>query len=128
MVLDWHIVPNTWPVKLRTNLSKHEVLALEGARFQLQRREVFFPCHKFFHDHHTSSPSNGFPCSTKPGCPSNFCRDNCYSKRSNNPQDWPDGCTNLVPPSNDLLIPIIQNCNAKCYARQLSQPLLVLIN
>jgi hypothetical protein len=38
--------------------------------------------------------------------------ENCYPKKSNNPQDWPDACTNLVPPRNDLLIPIILNCNA----------------
>jgi hypothetical protein len=31
--------------------------------------------------------------------------DNCYSNQSNNPEDWPDGWTTLVPPSNDLLSP-----------------------
>ena len=35
------------------------------------------------------------------------CGDNCYSIRSNNPQDWLDGWIILVPPSNDLLSPII---------------------
>ena len=32
--------------------------------------------------------------------------DNCYSIQSNNPQDWPDGCTTQVPPNDDLLIRI----------------------
>ena len=40
-----------------------------------------------------------------------FCGDNCYSKRSNNPQDWPDGCTTLVPPSNNFLISIMYKIN-----------------
>jgi hypothetical protein len=39
-VLDWPIVPNTWLVKISTNLSKDEVLALEDAGFQLQQREA----------------------------------------------------------------------------------------
>ena len=33
-VLDWPIVPNMWPVKIGTNLSREEVLALENVRFQ----------------------------------------------------------------------------------------------
>jgi hypothetical protein len=37
-VLDWPIVPNTWPVKICINLSREEVLALEDAGFQLQQR------------------------------------------------------------------------------------------
>ena len=28
-VLDWPIVPNTWPVKIGTKLSREEILALE---------------------------------------------------------------------------------------------------
>ena len=35
-VLDWPIEPNTWPVKMGTNLSRDEVLALEDAGFQLE--------------------------------------------------------------------------------------------
>ena len=35
-VSDWPIVPNMWPVKIGTNLSREEVLALEDAGFQLQ--------------------------------------------------------------------------------------------
>ena len=42
-VLDWHVVPNTWLVKIGTNLSRHEVLALEDVGFQLQQREVLPP-------------------------------------------------------------------------------------
>ena len=42
-VLDWPVVPNTWPVKIGTNLSKEEVLALEDAGFQLQQREALSP-------------------------------------------------------------------------------------
>jgi hypothetical protein len=35
-VLDWLVVSNTWLVKIDTNLSRHEVLVLEVARFQMQ--------------------------------------------------------------------------------------------
>ena len=35
-VLDWPVVPNTWPMKIGTNLLREEVLALEDAGFQLQ--------------------------------------------------------------------------------------------
>lgn len=35
-VLDWTILPNTWPVKIGTNLSKEEVLACKDVGFQLQ--------------------------------------------------------------------------------------------
>ena len=42
-VLDWPIVPNTWPVKICTNLSREEVLALEDAGLQLQQREALSP-------------------------------------------------------------------------------------
>ena len=40
-VLDWPIVPSTWPVKIGTDLSKKEALALEDVGFQLQQREAF---------------------------------------------------------------------------------------
>ena len=39
-VLDWPVVPNTLPVKVGTNLSRQEVLALEDVGFQLQQGEV----------------------------------------------------------------------------------------
>ena len=42
-VLDWPVVPNTWPVKIGTNLSRQEVLALKDVGFQLQQREVISP-------------------------------------------------------------------------------------
>ena len=42
-VLDWPIVPNTWPVKISTNLSKEEVVAFEDVGFQLQQREALSP-------------------------------------------------------------------------------------
>jgi hypothetical protein len=42
-VLDWPIIPNTWPVKIGTNLSREEVLALEDVGFQLQQREALSP-------------------------------------------------------------------------------------
>lgn len=32
-VLDWPIVPRTWPVKIGTTLLKEEVLAFEDAEF-----------------------------------------------------------------------------------------------
>ena len=34
-MLDWPIVSNTWLVKIGTNLSREQVLALENVRFQL---------------------------------------------------------------------------------------------
>jgi hypothetical protein len=42
-VLDWHVVPNIWSVKIDTNLSRQEVLALEDVGFQLQQKEVLSP-------------------------------------------------------------------------------------
>jgi hypothetical protein len=42
-VLDWPMVTNTWPVKISTNLSREEVLALEDAGFHLQQREALSP-------------------------------------------------------------------------------------
>ena len=46
VVLGWPIVPNTWLVKIGTNLMKEEVLALEKVVFQLQHREAFSPCRR----------------------------------------------------------------------------------
>ena len=43
--MDWPIVPNTWPVKIGTNLLREEVLALEDDGFQLQQREDLSPRH-----------------------------------------------------------------------------------
>ena len=42
-VLDWTTLPNTWPMKMGTNLSREGVLALEDVGFQLQQREALFP-------------------------------------------------------------------------------------
>ena len=36
-VLDWPIVSNIWPVKIGTNFSKQEILALKDIGFQLQQ-------------------------------------------------------------------------------------------
>ena len=38
-VLHWPIVPNTWPVKIGTDLLREEVLALENVGFQLHAIE-----------------------------------------------------------------------------------------
>ena len=46
-VLDWPIVPNTWPMKIGTTLSREEVLLLEDAIFQLQQREALSPRRRF---------------------------------------------------------------------------------
>ena len=46
-VLNWPIVPNTWPVKISTNLSKNEVVAFEDAWFQLQQGEALSPRRRF---------------------------------------------------------------------------------
>ena len=45
-MLDWHVVPNTWPVKIGTNISRQEVLALEDVGFHLQQREVLCFCRR----------------------------------------------------------------------------------
>ena len=45
-VLDWYEVPNTWPVKIGSNLSRQEVLALKDAGCQLQEREAILPHYK----------------------------------------------------------------------------------
>ena len=42
-MLDWYVVPNIWPVKIGTNLSRQKVLALKDVGFQLQQREVLSP-------------------------------------------------------------------------------------
>ena len=46
-VLDWPTVPNTWPIKMGTYLSREEVLALEDVEFQLQPREALPPHCRF---------------------------------------------------------------------------------
>jgi hypothetical protein len=42
-VLDWPVVPNIWPMKIGTNLSRQEVLALEDVGFQLQQSGALLP-------------------------------------------------------------------------------------
>ena len=42
-VLHWLAVPSIWPMKISTNLSRQEVLALEDAGFQLKQSEVLSP-------------------------------------------------------------------------------------
>lgn len=42
-VLDWLIVPSTWPMNIGINMFKKEVLMLEVAGFQLQQREALSP-------------------------------------------------------------------------------------
>ena len=34
-VMDWHVAPNMWLVKIYTNLSRYEVSMLEDVGFQL---------------------------------------------------------------------------------------------
>ena len=46
-VLDWPLVPNTWPVKIGTNLLRKKVLALEYVGFQLQQRKALCSCRMF---------------------------------------------------------------------------------
>ena len=43
-------IPAIWPVKRGTNLSKHEILALEAAGFQLPQRQAISP-RRLFGDH-----------------------------------------------------------------------------
>jgi hypothetical protein len=35
-VLDWPILPNTWPLKMGTDELREEVLAIDNVGFQLQ--------------------------------------------------------------------------------------------
>lgn len=42
-VVDWLIVPNTWPLKIGINMSREKVSALEYVMFQLQQEEAFSP-------------------------------------------------------------------------------------
>ena len=46
-VLDWPIVPNTWPMKMGTYLSREEVLALKDVGFQLQEKKALSPRRRF---------------------------------------------------------------------------------
>lgn len=43
--LDWHVVLNTWQVKIYTNMSTKEVLALEDTGFQLEQGKALSPNH-----------------------------------------------------------------------------------
>ena len=45
-MLDRHILPNIWHVKIGANLSRHEILTLEDVGFQLQQKEILSPCHR----------------------------------------------------------------------------------
>ena len=56
-VLDWPIVFNTWPMKMGTNLSREEVLALDEAGFQLQQREALSPGYRL-----STIPTIPIPC------------------------------------------------------------------
>ena len=40
-ILDWPIVPSTWPMKIGTNLLREEVLVLEDDKSRLHRRRHF---------------------------------------------------------------------------------------
>ena len=40
-VLHWHVVLNTWLLKIGINISWEKVLVLEYVMFQLQQREIF---------------------------------------------------------------------------------------
>jgi hypothetical protein len=46
-IKEWPLVPTVWPVKIGTNLSRDEVLALEDGGFQLQQREAMSPRRRF---------------------------------------------------------------------------------
>lgn len=43
-VMDWPKIPNTWPKRIRINISWDKVLAQEYAMFQLQKKKAFSPC------------------------------------------------------------------------------------
>ena len=59
-VLNWPIVPNTWPVKISTNISKEEVVAFEDVGFQLQQRGTLSPRCRFLTITTFSIPSSHF--------------------------------------------------------------------
>jgi hypothetical protein len=57
-------VPDIWPVKFGTNLTKKEILALENAGFHLLQRAVISPRRLFGGDNHVdvaSYPTPPFP-------------------------------------------------------------------
>jgi hypothetical protein len=43
-VLEWLIVPSTWPLKIGVNVLKEEVLAIEDTMFPLHQSEPLSPC------------------------------------------------------------------------------------
>lgn len=45
-MLYWPIVAKTCPIKIGINLSREEVFAFKGTRFQLQQKEACSPCHR----------------------------------------------------------------------------------
>ena len=64
-VMDWPKIPNTWPKRIRINISWDKVLAQEYAMFQLQKKKAFSPCWRlstigalFIHRSHFCVPLN----------------------------------------------------------------------
>ena len=45
-VLDWHVVPSIWLVKIGINLLNQKILALEDVGFQLLQTEASSPCRR----------------------------------------------------------------------------------
>jgi hypothetical protein len=58
-------VPNVWPVKIGTNLSRKEILDLEQAGFQLPQRAVISP-RRLFGMEELSSDLSSYPIPTSP--------------------------------------------------------------
>jgi hypothetical protein len=58
-------VPNVWPVKIGTNLSRKEILDLEQAGFQLPQRAVISP-RRLFGMEELPSDLSSYPIPTSP--------------------------------------------------------------
>lgn len=65
-VIDWPSIPQTWPVKMGTNLTIKEILALEEAGFQLQQRGVLSPRRQFQVSANMPLPRSHFPVPVDP--------------------------------------------------------------
>jgi hypothetical protein len=58
-------IPNVWPVKIGTNLSKKEILELEQAGFQLPQRAVISP-RRLFETEGLPSDLSSYPIPASP--------------------------------------------------------------
>ena len=70
-VLNWPIVPNTWPMTIGTNLLRDEVLAVEDVEFQCSSGKHSLLVEGFQQSQNSPSLGHIFR-SLQPGLPPNF--------------------------------------------------------